>query len=304
MSAFVADSTRTSTRWVFAEPTRRISPVSRTRRSTACCRYGTSASSKHPARSFRASVKAPLTWPRTSLSNTPSPKPPAFTATNDSPDRSDTLCNHRAATSLPVPCSPQMSTLASEGPTLAISSSTGFISVPFGPAELHLRRQRRQQPVVVPRLLNVVARASSHRFDGTVNAPPAGHDNDGQVRILASDVPQQVQPLAPRRGVAGVVEVHQHAVEVTGSDRRNNGFRRIGGQHLEARVLQQNTQRFNDVRLIVGHQHAWTCARHPLLDSQGFHGRHAGSTPGRHPGSKTRRQRQCQRCQHEDHGAA
>ena len=65
------------------EPTRSISPDSRTRSSLACCRRGTlpissrnivppSASSKRPMRSVRASVNAPLTWPNSSLSKTPS----------------------------------------------------------------------------------------------------------------------------------------------------------------------------------------------------------------------------------------
>ena len=92
-SAFVAETTRTSTRRVREEPTRSNSPVSSTRSSFGCRPTGTfaissrksvppSASSKRPARSTFASVKAPLTWPNSSLSKTPSESPPAFTVTS------------------------------------------------------------------------------------------------------------------------------------------------------------------------------------------------------------------------------
>ena len=84
--------TRTSTRRVRDEPTRSNSPVSSTRSSLACCdrpmlaissrnSVPPSASSKRPMRSALASVKAPFTWPNSSLSNTPSARPPALTVT-------------------------------------------------------------------------------------------------------------------------------------------------------------------------------------------------------------------------------
>src|SRR2546421_212523 len=85
-SAFVAARTRTFTRRVVEEPTRSRSPVSRTRRSFACKFKGTlaissrnnvlpSASSNRPTRSTRASVNAPFTCPKSSLSKTPSESP-------------------------------------------------------------------------------------------------------------------------------------------------------------------------------------------------------------------------------------
>ena len=71
-------------------------------------------------RSTRASVKAPLTWPNSSLSAIPSASPPAFIVTSALPRRSLSACSHAATTSFPVPCSPVMSTLASEGATRSI----------------------------------------------------------------------------------------------------------------------------------------------------------------------------------------
>ena len=85
---------RTSTRRVRDEPTRSNSPVSstrssfglqvraarwRSRRGTACRRRPARSG---PTRSVFASVNAPFTWPNSSLSNTPSDRPPALTVTS------------------------------------------------------------------------------------------------------------------------------------------------------------------------------------------------------------------------------
>ena len=89
----MAETMRTSTWRVRDEPTRSNSPVSSTRSSFGCWLSGTlaissrnsvppSASSKRPTRSVFASVNAPFTWPNSSLSNTPSDRPPALTVTS------------------------------------------------------------------------------------------------------------------------------------------------------------------------------------------------------------------------------
>ena len=138
-SALVADTMRTSTLRVFDDPTRSNSPDSMTRSSFACWLDGTlaissrksvlpSASSKRPMRSVLASVKAPRTCPKSSLSKTPSAMPPAFTVTIGRGARGDTACSACATRLLPVPFSPLISTLASDGPTRAITSSTGRIA--------------------------------------------------------------------------------------------------------------------------------------------------------------------------------
>ena len=76
-----------------------------------------SASSKRPTRSVLASVKAPFTWPNSSLSKTPSDSPPALTVTSPLPARPDTAWIACATVPLPVPFSPVTRTLASDGPT-------------------------------------------------------------------------------------------------------------------------------------------------------------------------------------------
>ncbi len=84
-----------------------------------------SAISKRPTRSVLASVKAPFTWPNSSLSKTPSARPPVLTVTSGRVERSETECSVCATSPLPVPFSPVISTLASDGPTREITSSTG-----------------------------------------------------------------------------------------------------------------------------------------------------------------------------------
>ncbi len=130
--------TRTSARCVRDEPTRSNSPVSSARSKRACCAGGTlpissrnsvppSASSNRPERSALASVKAPFTWPNISLSNTLSGRPPALTEMKDFSARFDQSCIRRASRLLPVPGSPVISTLASDGATCRARRTTSCI---------------------------------------------------------------------------------------------------------------------------------------------------------------------------------
>jgi hypothetical protein len=177
-------------------------------------------------------------WPNSSDSNTPSAMPPAFTVTIGRLARGDTACSACATRLLPVPFSPVMSTLASDGPTRAIISSTGRIApdsarmrrVPVGlqglvgglelpaaaerTAQFGLRPDDRQQPLVVPRLLDEVARAAPHRFDRDVHRAPGRHHHHRERFVGGVDALQQVEPFLARRGVARVVQVHQDDVEV------------------------------------------------------------------------------------------
>ncbi len=57
----------------------------------------------------------------------PSGRPPVFTVISGFADRPDTACSACATTPFPVPFSPVIITLASDGPMRSISSSTGRI---------------------------------------------------------------------------------------------------------------------------------------------------------------------------------
>lgn len=137
--ALVATMKRASNFWVREDPTRSNSRVSSTRSSFCCCGMGmfaTSsmkrvppvASSKRPIRFSLASVNAPLTCPKSSLSKTPSGIPPMLTEMREASARLEFWCIRFAMTPLPVPFSPVMRMLASESATLSMTSSTGFIA--------------------------------------------------------------------------------------------------------------------------------------------------------------------------------
>ena len=181
---------------------------------------------------------------------------------------------------LPVPFSPVTRTLASDGPTREISSSTGRIDTAsamsigrtsglsdrFSASSRCCRRSARasstwvrtmrQQPRVLPRLLHEVAGAAAHRFDRHFDAAPGGHDDDRQRRIVRAQLRQQVEPFLARGRVARVVEVHQHRVELVAVDRLENRRRRSGRLDPVALALEEQPQRLEDIRLIVRDQDA------------------------------------------------
>jgi hypothetical protein len=71
------------------------------------------------------------------------------------------------------------------------------------------------------------------------------------------DAREQVEPFFSRRGVARVIEVDQDGVIVALLERLEHGGRRLDGVGLIALALDQQAQRLEDVRLIVGDQNAW-----------------------------------------------
>ena len=290
-SALVAEISRTLTLRVFDDPSRSNSPVSMTRSSFCCWLSGTlaissrnsvlpSASSKRPTRSTLASVNAPFMWPNSSDSNTPSAMPPALTVTIGRFARGDTACSACATRPLPVPFSPVISTLASDGPDarddvehrphrrrfgqqrrMAVGHQrlVGGLELPAAPnrpAQLGLRPDDRQQPLVVPRLLDEVARAAAHRFDRDVHRAPRGHHDDRQRFVGGVNALQQVEAFFARRRVARVVEIHQDDVVVLQLHRAQQLLRRRRRVDQIAFGLQQQPQRFEHVGLIVADQNA------------------------------------------------
>ena len=121
-----------------------------------------------------------------------------------------------------------------------------------GAAELGLRAHDRQQPLVFPRLLHEVAGAAAHRLDGDVDRAPRGHHDHRQRFVAGVNALQQVEAFLAGGGVARVVQVHQDHVVVLELERAQELLRRCGGVDDEAFRLQQQSQRFEDVGLIVG----------------------------------------------------
>ena len=236
------------------------SPVSSTRSSLACRLSGTlaissrnsvppSASSKRPTRSALASVKAPFTWPNSSLSNTPS-RQPARVDRDERPRRraARRRAAPRATTPLPVPFSPVISTLASEGPTRSISSqhrlhgrrlgdqlrpALARAAARFSASSRWPRRSARPSSTWVRSdraagarcpTASGRSRARPRRMASTASStlPQAVITTTGSVASSACRRVEQVQPLLARGGVARVVEVHQHGVELARLERRDH----------------------------------------------------------------------------------
>ncbi len=127
---------------------------------------------------------------------------------------------------------------------------------PNGVAQIDLRLDDGQQPVVLPRLLDEIARAAAHGFHRQAHRAPGGHHDHRQHGVDGADARKQVQPFLPRRGVARVVQIHDHDVEIARFKRRNNRRGRSDRVDLIAFALQQQAQRFQNVGLIVGDQNA------------------------------------------------
>ena len=67
---------------------------------------------------------------------------------------------------------------------------------------------------------------------------------------------EEVDALLARGGVARVVEVHEHGVDVLPVDDGEHARRRGGGDDVEAFALEQQAKRLEDVDLVVGDEDA------------------------------------------------
>ena len=71
---------------------------------------------------------------------------------------------------------------------------------------------------------------------------PGGHDHHGQGGVEGPQAGEEVEPLPAGGGVAGVVEVHQHHVELAGGDGLDDLGGRGGGLDLVALALEQEAE--------------------------------------------------------------
>jgi hypothetical protein len=123
-----------------------------------------------------------------------------------------------------------------------------------GLAQLGMDADQREQPLVLPRLLDEVARAALDGFDGQVDVAPGGHDDHRQARIELLNARQQVEALLAGGGVARVVEVDEQHVVVALAQRLQQQLRRAHAVHIDALRSEQQLDGLEDVRLIVGNQ--------------------------------------------------
>ena len=122
--------------------------------------------------------------------------------------------------------------------------------------QLDLGPQNGKQPLVLPRLLNKIARASPHGLDRQVHVAPCGHHDDRERAVDCDNIGKESQPFLPGGGVAGIVQIDQHRIV----GRTRKGFaRKLGGAdyiNLVALRLQQQFNGFQNVLLVVGSQDA------------------------------------------------
>src|SRR2546430_13322350 len=132
------------------------------------------------------------------------------------------------------------------------------------PTELDLGAECREQPAVVPRLLDEVARAAAHRLDGAVDAGPGGHHHDRGRGVESLEPREQIESFRPGRRVAGVVHVDQEGVEVALVESGKNAAR--GGRALDlvALAFEEEPQGLDDVFLIVRYKDAGGGLAHGL----------------------------------------
>ncbi len=177
-----------------------------------------------------------------------------------------------------MPFSPVMRTLASDGPTREMTSSTGRIA---GAAEIiegeaSVRRMRfsasRRWPwrIAWPSAIcvrSVVRRRAlsqgfwtksraPRRIASTARStvPQAVMTMTGSVSVDLLDPREQVEAFLARGRVARVVQIDERGVALTGLQRRQNAGGRAGGLAFQALALEQEAQGLEDVALIVGDQ--------------------------------------------------
>ncbi|SRR5260370_42393178 len=84
--------------------------------------------------------------------------------------------------------------------------------------KIDLSTQDAQKPCVFPRLLQKVARATAHCFNGDFYAAPGSHHDDGETTVDNLDSAKEVQSFLPRGCISRVVQVHQYSVEFAALD--------------------------------------------------------------------------------------
>src|SRR6185312_5340690 len=114
----------------------------------------------------------------------------------------------------------------------------------------------REEPGVVPRLRNKVAGAAAHGLDGDVHAGPSRHDDDGEGRVECLELLEQLEAFLAAGRVARVVEIDEDEREFAGLNRLEDGGGRFYGFNLVTLGLEEEPERLEDVRLVVGDEDA------------------------------------------------
>jgi hypothetical protein len=130
------------------------------------------------------------------------------------------------------------------------------LAVPQGMVQVDLGAEDLEQPDVVPRLGHEVAGPQAHRLDRQVDGRPGRHHHDRQVGVEGLEAGEEIEPLAPRRRVAGVVEVHQDDVEVAPGQTLDDFGGGGGDLGVEALGLEEEPERLLHLAEVVSDEDA------------------------------------------------
>ena len=250
-----------------------------------------------------ASVKAPRSWPKSSLSISPSGIPAQFTATKGPWLRGPSSWIARATSSLPVPLSPRISTVTCDRRHAPdrLEDLLHRGAAAEQAAELLLRRHLRAQPhdlalelpareqlahldaqrLHLEGLGQVVGGAALHGLDGGRDGLGAAQHDHRRRRVLLARAPRsRSKPLRP-----GITRSSRIRSGGASASRRKRVVDARGGQHL-ALVLEQHAERFLHSGLVVDDQDARHARSLPARRSAG-HAPRPPSEPARQRRSRS-----------------
>ncbi len=108
-----------------------------------------------------------------------------------------------------------------------------------GAMQFDLGAQDCEQAFVLPRLLDEIAGAATHGFDGQPNIAPGRHHDHRHAAVESHDFREQVETFLAGGGVAGVIQVDEHGIVELGGQRFANGCGRLCSIDFEARRPKQ-----------------------------------------------------------------
>ena len=243
----------------------------RSRRGRACpCRRST----KRPRWSAMAPVNEPFVWPKSSLSSSVSGMAPQLMATKGWFARGLARWMARASSSLPVPLSPWIRTLASLAATRCALASRSSMSeervtmssrqawpAPAAGAAAAVQRERaldlREQLVGVVGLGEVAEHAALHGGHGVGNRPVGGEDDDRQARVAT--------PGSPGRAPCRPCPLMRRSVSTTSGREAAMAASAlrpvVDGVHGVAVGLQADREEPEEIRVVVDQQQGGAALR-------------------------------------------
>ena len=120
--------------------------------------------------------------------------------------------------------------------------------------QFDLRPNNAEEPIVVPRLRDKIARAAFHRFHRQIDRCPSRHYDKGQGVIDRLDPRDYIESLLTGSGIARVIEIHHQERIIAFFERIQHGPERSRGLCLIAFAFQQDAQRLEHIALVIGNQ--------------------------------------------------